>query len=71
MTKLLLFFILLVSLAIIIILSGAIYGVLYYKSDKKLKLSDSLNYVKEGVLIVSPFHDNGIGTGGNRTSIVT
>nr|QOJ38456.1 P8 [Actinidia virus 1] len=70
MTKLLLFLILLVLL-VIIILSGAIYGVLYYKSDKKLNLSDSLSYVKEGVLIVSPFHDNGIRTGGNRTSVVT
>ncbi|ASR91597.1 hypothetical protein [Olivavirus actinidiae] len=70
MTTLLLFFILLVSL-VIIMLSGAIYGVLYYKSNKKLNLSDSLSYVKEGALVISPFHDNGIGTGGNRTSVVT
>nr|QOJ38492.1 P8 [Actinidia virus 1] len=71
MTKLLLFFILLLLLVIIIILSGAIYGVLYCKSDKRLNLSDSLSYVKEGALVISPFHDNGVGNSGKRTSIVT
>lgn len=71
MTKLLWFFILLILLVIIILLSGAIYGVLYYKSDKKLNLSDSLNYIREGALVVSPFHNNGVGNSGNRTSVVT
>nr|UIW14131.1 MAG: hypothetical protein [Actinidia virus 1] len=70
MTLVLLFFVLLVLL-VIILLSGAIYGVLYYKSDKKLNLSDSLSYVKEGTLVISPFHDNGIGNSGKRTSVVT
>nr|QOJ38444.1 P8 [Actinidia virus 1] len=70
MAKLLLFFIL-IPLVIIIILGGAIYGVLYCKSDKKLSLSDSLSYIKEGTLVISPFHDNGIGTGTNRTSVIT
>nr|QJD14826.1 hypothetical protein [Actinidia virus 1]QJQ13968.1 p8 [Actinidia virus 1]UIW13920.1 MAG: hypothetical protein [Actinidia virus 1] len=70
MAKLLWFFILLVSLIAVILLSGAIYTLLYYKSDKKLKLSDSLNYVKEGVLVISPLHDNGIGNNGNRTPVV-
>nr|QOJ38468.1 P8 [Actinidia virus 1] len=71
MTKLSWLFTLLMSLVIIILLSGAIYTILYYKSDKKLKLSDSLNYVKEGALVISPLHDNGIGNNGNRTPVIT
>nr|QNH86059.1 hypothetical protein [Actinidia virus 1]UIW14002.1 MAG: hypothetical protein [Actinidia virus 1] len=71
MAKLLWFFMLLVSLIVIILLSGAIYTILYYKSDKKLKLSDSLNYVREGALVISPLHDNGIGNNGNRTPVIT
>nr|QNH86016.1 hypothetical protein [Actinidia virus 1] len=71
MAKLLWFFMLLVSLIVVILLSGAIYTILYYKSDKKLKLSDSLNYVREGALVISPLHDNGIGNNGNRTPVIT
>nr|QJQ13980.1 p8 [Actinidia virus 1]QOJ38504.1 P8 [Actinidia virus 1] len=67
----LLWFVTLLILLIVILLSGATYGILYYKSDKKLKLSDSLSYVKEGALVISPLHDNGVGNGGNRTPVIT
>nr|QOJ38480.1 P8 [Actinidia virus 1] len=68
MAELLWFFIL---LTLIILLSGATYGVLYYKSGKNLRLSDSLSYVKEGALIISPLHGNGIRNSGNRTPVIT
>nr|QOJ38408.1 P8 [Actinidia virus 1] len=71
MAKLLWFFMLLVLLVVVILLSGAIYAILYYKSDKKLKLSDSLKYVKEGALAISPLHNNGIRNNGDRTPVIT
>nr|QNH86030.1 hypothetical protein [Actinidia virus 1]UIW14038.1 MAG: hypothetical protein [Actinidia virus 1] len=71
MAKLSWFFTLLGFLIFVILLSGAIYTILYYKSDKKLKLSDSLNYVKEGALAISPLHNNGIRNNGDRTPVIT